>query len=246
MSKKDKSNAKKYDNRKKEYDQKRAGQRTRNWTVIFYPEDLPDDWKEQLDGLMVKWIEGPLHDQDFNSDGSPKKPHHHTLWMFGSVKTAEQVEQMFKDLFGESESGSIIGTATPKIANDRSGIVRYMAHMDNPEKAQYDPNEIIGHNGVDPSEILRYSATETREMLVAMEEYIEDHGIIELSDFSAAIRYDHPEWYTILTTKMTMYFTAFIRSRRHRAEYKLQNEQLQQQLLSGSDRKVDPETGEIL
>ena len=30
--------------KQREYDAKRAGQRTRNWTVIFYPEDLPEDW----------------------------------------------------------------------------------------------------------------------------------------------------------------------------------------------------------
>ena len=96
--------------------------------------------------------------------------------------------------------------------------MRYMAHLDHLSKTQYDVAEIIGHNGADPAEILRYSATETREMIVAMEEYIEEHGITELADFSQAIRYDHPEWHTIVATKMTVYFNAFIRSRRHKQE----------------------------
>ncbi|MGN1138996.1 MAG: Rep family protein, partial [Ruminococcus sp.] len=33
------------------YDAKRAGQRTRNWTLVFYPENLPEDWREQVDEL---------------------------------------------------------------------------------------------------------------------------------------------------------------------------------------------------
>lgn len=199
----------------KQYESKRAGQRTRNWTVIFYPEDLPEDWQQQVDELHCKWIEGPLHDHDVNANGEPKKPHYHTLFMFDSVKRQEQVTAMLVGLFGESESGSIIGAAKPQLVNDRSAIVRYMAHMDNPEKFQYDVADIKGHNGADPAEVLRYSASETRLMVVAMEEYIEDQGITELAEFSRAIRYDYPEWHTILATKMTVYFNAFIRSRRY-------------------------------
>ncbi len=200
---------------KKRYDEKRAGQRTRNWTVIFYPDDLPEDWVERVNDLHFKWIQSPLHDQDFNADGEAKKPHYHTLFMFSVVKTYEQVQEMMIELFGTSETGSIIGVAPPKQVSDRSALVRYMAHLDNPDKAQYDVNDIIGHNGGDPSEVLKYSASETRDMIIAMEEYIEDNGITELSEFSRSIRYEQAEWYTILSTKMTVYFSAFIRSRRH-------------------------------
>lgn len=202
----------------KKYDEKRAGQRTRNWTLIFYPEDLPEDWKEQTDSLRVKWIESPLHDKDTNSDGTPKKAHVHTLFMFENVKTKEQVVQMFGDLFGTSENGSIIGIATPQQVSDRSGIVRYMSHMDNPEKFQYDASEIVGHNGADVMEILRYSMSETLDKMKAIEEYIEKHGITELADLSKAIRDTHPEWYQIITTKNTVYFTALLRSHRHKAQ----------------------------
>lgn len=218
------------------YEEKRAGQRTRNWTVIFYPEDLPENWTSLVDDLHFKWIEGPLHDKDLNADGQPKKPHHHTMFMFDVVKSEEQVTAMLKEVFGENEKGSIIGIATPQKVSDRCAIVRYMAHLDNPDKAQYEVAEIVGHNGADPAEILRYSATETREMIISMEEYIEQNGITELADFSAEIRYNHPEWHTLLATKMTMYFNAFIRSCRHKIERVNQPTRIV---------KVDSETGEI-
>ena len=222
----------------KKADSKRAG-RTRNWCIIFYPEDLPDDWQLQIDSLHVKWIESPLHNNDFNDDGSHKKDHVHALFMFDSVKNEKQVQQMFSGLFGTSQNGSIIGVAAisdKSRCRDRSGSVRYMAHMDNPEKAQYDTAEIKGHNGADPMEILQRSLSETREMIVKMEEFIEENEIIELCDFSAAIRYDNPEWYMLLTTKMTTYFNAFIRSRRHRGGNKIHKNEI----------NVNMETGEII
>mgnify|MGYP003623567364 CR=1 FL=1 len=157
--------------------------------------------------------------------------------MFESGKTGEPWEALLKEVCGESESGSIVGVAKPKLVSDRCAIVRYMAHMDNPDKAQYEVSEIVGHNGADPAEILRYSATETREMIVAREEYIEENNITELADCSKAIRYERPEWHTLLATKMTMYFKAFIRSCRHKAE---------QGKTDPATIKCDPRTGEVI
>lgn len=200
-------------------DAKRAG-RTRNYTAVMYPEDLPENWKELIDETHVKWIESPLHDKDLNPDGQPKKIHHHTLFMFENVKTLEQVKNYFIEIFGESETGSIIGVATPQTVSDKCALVRYFAHLDNPSKAQYDVADIIGHNGADPTEILRYSQSETLEMMKEMQNFIIDNEITELCDFADAIKDIEPEWYMILTTRNTVYFSAYIRSRRHKKEGK--------------------------
>lgn len=211
----------------KRYDEKRVGKRSRNWTVIAYPEDLPDDWQGQLDEKCIKWICSPLHDKDLNADGQPKKPHYHLLLMFDVVKSKKQVSDIFGDLFGFSDTGTIVGIATPQIVSDRCALVRYMAHLDNPSKAQYDVADIVGHCGADPAELLRYSQTETIDMMIAIEEYIDENNITELCDLSRLIRYEHHDWYTMVATKCTVYFNAYIRSRRHK--------------LFG----VDAETGEV-
>ncbi len=216
MSRKEEQNQEKYVKRKEKYDDKRAGQRTRNWTLIFYPEDLPDDWIDRVNDLHFKWIQSPLHDQDFNADGEAKKPHYHTLLMFNVVKSYEQVAEMMIELFGASETGSIIGVAPPKQVADRSALVRYMAHLDNPEKAQYDVADIVGRNGADPSEVMKRSNAEISDMVIAMERYIRDNEIIELSDFTDACAEINREWHTIATRQMTVYFNAYIRSRRHK------------------------------
>lgn len=211
----------------KKYDEKRKGQRSRNFTAIAYPEDLPESWQDMLDEQCLRWVCSPLHDKDVNADCSPKKAHYHLLFMFDAIKSKKQVQDMLGDLYGWSD-GSICGIATPQICGDRSALVRYMAHLDNPSKYQYDVADIVGHGGVDVAELLKYSQTETISMMVAIEEYIEEHGITELCDLSASIRYEHPEWYTLVATKCTMYFTAYIRSRRHKYQH------------------IDPQTGEVL
>lgn len=240
--------------KQREYDSKRAG-RTRNFTAVMYPEDLPDDWRERIDSTHVKWIESPLHDKDLNADGQPKKPHHHTLFMFDSVKTLEKFGDYLKDIFGASDTGSIIGVATPQTVTDRCALVRYFAHMDNPEKAQYDVNDIKGHNGADPAEILRYNQSETLEMMSAIEQYIDDEHITEYSDLCRRIRNDRPEWYCIVVTRNTVHFNAYVRSCRHKwkqAEETEQPEHDRQDVIEGWKQAVkdglayvDEETGEF-
>lgn len=203
--------------KQKQYDAKRSG-RTRNFTAVLYPEDLPENWRELIDATHTKWIESPFHNRDLNPNGQPKKAHYHTLFMFESVKTVEQVVNFFKEIFGESENGSIIGIATPQTVSDRCALVRYFAHLDHPSKAHYEVSDIIGHNGADPAEILRYSQSETLGMMIEIEKFIEEHNVTELCDLSALIRESHPEWYMIITTRNTVYFNAFIRSRRHKAQ----------------------------
>ena len=43
--------------------------RTRNWTIVVYPDSAPDNWRTILDDFHIEWIESPLHDNDINGDG---------------------------------------------------------------------------------------------------------------------------------------------------------------------------------
>ena len=57
----------------------RGSDRTRNWTVVLYPESAPENWRDILDALHIEWVESPLHEFDTNATGEVKKPHWHLL-----------------------------------------------------------------------------------------------------------------------------------------------------------------------
>ena len=221
------------------YDAKRAGQRTRNWTAVVYPDDVAADWVEKIDG--VKWVQSPLHDQDLNPDGSHKKSHFHILLMFSAVKTFQQVFDYLAARFGTTETAaaddseaqtaaaddseaqtaaagrrSIIGVALPQMVSDRSALVRYFAHLDNPSKHQYNVSDIVAHGGADVLELLQHNKREIACMLIDIEQFIDDNNITELCDLSMKLRGYNIEWYLIVTTQHTYYFNAYLRSRRHK------------------------------
>lgn len=226
--------------KQREYDRKRAGKRSRNILAIFYPEDLPEDGIKKIQSLGVKgcYI---IHDKDKNEDGTPKKLHGHLILCYSSVKTLEQVEGDFKGLFGESENGSIIGVAKPQFCADIDGSIRYFQHIDDPEKAQYSFEDIKPFNGFDVLGHVNRTTSETKDMMVAIEQFIDDKKITEYTKLCRLLRSDYPEWYLLVTTRYTRHFTAYITSCRNMQK----EDQALQEALEEGRAYMDEETGEI-
>ena len=182
--------------------------RTRNWSIIVYPDSAPDNWRELIDELHIEWIESPLHDRDVNpSTGELKKAHYHVDLLFSGMKTYEQVVEVVEPL----------KCPIPKRTLSVKGSVRYMAHLDNPEKFQYDPADIVAHGGVDLADLLRPSATERYGMIREMCEYVRENRITEfqeLMDYAMAERFD--SWFPLLCDNSAYVVGQYIKSQRHR------------------------------
>lgn len=187
--------------------------RTRNWTFVLYPESAPDNWRDILDDLHIEWVESPLHDKDLNADGEPKKPHIHIGIFFSGNKSFEQIKRITDDLC----------CPIPQRCHNSRALVRYMAHLDNPEKAQYCPSDIKGHGGVDVAEMLRPCSSERYELIREMMQYCKSQCIVEfqdLLDYAMAERFD--DWFPLLCDNSSYVVGQYIKSQRHRS--KIQSE----------------------
>lgn len=183
--------------------------RTRTWTFVLYPESAPENWREILDELHIEWVESPLHDKDVNANGEPKKPHKHILLMFGGVKSYEQVKELTDS----------INCPIPQRCHNAKALVRYMAHIDNPEKAQYSTSDIVGHGGVDIADMLRPSSSERYAIIKEMMEYIKKNNIIEFQDLiDYAITVEPDTWFPLLCDNSAVVVNMYIKSQRHRSD----------------------------
>lgn len=174
----------------KQYDGRGRG-RTRNWTMVLYPDSVPDMWRTILDDYHVAWIESALHDKDVNPDGTQKKPHWHILLMFDSVQSFEQVEDISDKLNG----------ARPEKVKSVKGLIRYFGHLDNPEKYQYGLDSIICHQGADIGDLLLPTRTDMLNMLNEIRVFIKDNDIRyydDLMDYAAEYKYG--TWFGFLAS----------------------------------------------
>lgn len=186
-----------------------ADSRTRAWTFVVYPESVRPDWRELLDEMHIQWVESPLHDKDLNGNGEPKKPHIHVLLYFEGVKSYDQVFQITDAL----------NCPIPQRAHDTKALVRYMAHLDNPDKAQYSTNDIVAHGGFDVQKALEPSSSQKHEYIAQMIDWCQTVDCIEYSDLlEYAVLHRPDDWYPLLCDSCTMLMTNYLRSRRHRVK----------------------------
>lgn len=199
----------------------RGSDRTRNWTIVLYPESAPNNWRDILDEMHLEWVESPLHDKDVNADGEVKKAHWHIILMFGGVKSYEQVLDVTQKL----------NCPRPERCHNVKAMVRYMAHLDNPEKFQYNQSDIKAHGGVDLAELLRPSSSERYSLIHDMITYVKTNHIVEfqdLMDYAGSEHFD--DWYPLLCDNSAYVVGLYIKSQRHRKNHII----------------VDSDTGEVI
>ncbi|PNZ62705.1 replication protein [Staphylococcus casei] len=186
-----------------------AKARTRNWTFVIYPESVLPNWRDILDDEHIQWVESPLHDKDTNADGEIKKAHIHVLVMYDGVKSYNQILEITEK----------INATIPQKCGSAKGLVRYMVHMDNPEKYQYLKTDIIGHGGVDIMDMLKPTSGSRYEMFKEMTEFILENDIREYETlwiYAMQNRFD--DWFPLLSDNGTFAINNFIKSRRHRID----------------------------
>jgi hypothetical protein len=179
--------------------------RSRNWVFVGYPESLPDNWIDILVESMVSFCVSPLHDRDIDPDGRKKKPHWHIILSFGSNKSFNQVKEIT----------NLLGQPIPQVCRNVKGYVRYLVHKDNPDKAQYDENQIQCFNGFDLSAYLKCSSTDRYLAIKEMIEVIRDSEIYEYSVFVMWCMDNRFEWFKLLCDNSSYIIKEFIDSFRY-------------------------------
>lgn len=178
---------------------KKKDERTRNWTLIVYPESAPKNWREILNNGHIPWIESPCHDKDRNPDNSLKKAHWHILLMFTNKKSYLQILGVARELHSPN----------PQKCANVVGMVRYFAHIDNPEKYQYKPSDIVGHCGADPQQYLKSASQEKADRIRTLKDitkFIADKRIDNYIDFLMYCITDceHEDWFEIAVDHNTL------------------------------------------
>lgn len=182
----------------------------RNWMVIVYPESAPPNWRDILNEEHTPWIESPLHDKDMNEDGELKKAHYHVMIMYPGQKSFKQMTELLAPL----------NTPMPKVVANVNGQARYFAHMDDKDKYQYSPDDIIGHAGADVMALINtVSKSERYELMREIMAFVNDNHIVEIKDLlDYAMEERFSDWFPILVDGSGYIIDSYIRSNRYHFE----------------------------
>lgn len=176
--------------------------RARNFATMVYPESAPADWQELLAAQFVPSFISPLHDKDTNPTGEPKKAHYHVMLMFEGKKSTEQVKDVI----------SKFGGVGCEVVNSLRGYARYLCHMDNPEKYQYNPENVRSLCGADYTTTIglvidKYKAI--REMMG----FCMENGIVSYADLLEYCAVERFDWFRVLCDNGTIVMREYLKSR---------------------------------
>jgi len=186
----------------KKKSRKENTERKRNFASIVYPESAPENWKAILDDFHVPSFISPLHDKDVNPDGEIKKAHYHVMLMFDGNKSESQVEEIFK----------AIGAVGRESVISKRGYARYLCHLDNPEKYQYNIGEVTCLGGVDYLELIDV----VLDKYTAIDEMIEFCDLHDIYSYAILLNYcrkERKDWFRVLCDNGTYVMKAYLKSK---------------------------------
>lgn len=187
--------------------------KNRHWTFLVYPESAPKNWKEILQETGCQIAISPLHDKDENPDNELKKPHYHILICFPGPTTFKKVNTLCSQL----------NSPIPKRVLSIIGIYRYLTHLDNPEKYQYNEEDIIVLNGFDIKEYNGLTTSQTLVIKKAIQKLIIDNHFTEYSDLMDYIIENFSNDFYQVASNNTLFFDRYLSSRRNKIRDALQN-----------------------
>lgn len=95
------------------------------------------------------------------------------------------------------------------------GYYRYLTHKDNPEKFQYDDNDIVHLNGFNISDFMELTKSEVIQVKIKVQQFIREYDITEygelmdmLLDNELMVEYE-------IASNNTLFFNSYVSSRRH-------------------------------
>lgn len=174
--------------------------RYRNFATVVYPESAPSDWRTTIAEAKIPVFIGPLHDKDVNPGGEQKKPHFHVLVAYEGKKSINQVSAFF----------STFGGVGCEVVQSLRGYARYLCHLDNPEKAQYDTEDVISY-GIDYQSTIGLP-TDRYKIIAEMQDFVDDNCIYSFAQLNRYARQNRYDWYRILCDSAAIIMKEYIKS----------------------------------
>lgn len=177
--------------------------RSRNFATLVYPESAPDGWTDILQNMAVPCFVSPLHDSDIdNETGEVKKAHYHVLLKFEGKKSLDNVSSLVAKFGG-------VGC---KVVQSARGYARYLCHLDNPEKAQYSPEDVQAFAGADYYAEIE-NPTDKYQAIREMIQFCADNKIVVYADLLDYASVHREDWFRVLCDSGTYVMKEYLKSR---------------------------------
>lgn len=179
---------------------KSVDDRKRVWCFEVYPDSAPKNWMALLQDSHVRAFVSPLHDSDVHESGEPKKPHYHCMVIFGGKQSLEQVRTLF---------GAYAANGYVEPCKSLEGYARYLCHLDNPDKVQYQISDVRAFGGADYMSTIHMPG-DNRKLIKEMQEWCRSTGCFSFAALMDYAADERPDWHEALCSRCSMIMYRYV------------------------------------
>lgn len=195
--------------------------KSKYFCCILYPDSKTYDFDKIIKALAEEHLSfavSPIHDRDIQDDGTLKKGHYHLLLAYSSATTLNNI-RAWLNVCGMPESE----LHTVRVCASAVGYYRYLTHMDNPEKAQYDVNDIRVFNDSDGL-FLKFSKTASEKIdeLIRIFQIVDELNTISFHSLIQYLMLNERDLFKMLTSSSALAFC--VKEYQRSLEYDLKKE----------------------
>ncbi|WP_166340571.1 Rep family protein [Xiamenia xianingshaonis] len=202
-------------------DEKRRDKRARAWQCVVYPDGAPENWMDVLRDLLVECLVSPLHDKDRQEEDRDrqKKPHYHVIVSFKNPMSYTHAVEVFDAIGGvypDPEKAWHTFLKACKV-RDFQQAARYLCHLDQPNKYQYDIAQVTSIGAIDYAALVMTQADED-EILDEIFQFMDDYHVETYPMLIRLVRKLHPEWRRIVYHTCTRQVVEYAKGLHHEAK----------------------------
>lgn len=171
------------------------------WLTEVYLESCAPDWLDYLRELQLGVAVSPCHDKDVKEDGNLVKPHHHLILEFPNTTTISFPQQVV-DRIGGVGCFQCISV---------KGSTRYLTHMDNPEKYQYNPDDIMLFGGFDYEKYI-HMESDDHKYLKEILKFIVEYKVYSFRDLTLFAMTYSDSWFNVIAYRSSVFLKEFMKS----------------------------------
>lgn len=189
--------------------------KARYWTGVLYPENMIDDWQEEIGDLLQLPYVYCIHDKDLDNDGDSRKVHVHLMIVFPNTTTQKHAMSVFDVL---SASGKSALNTIQAVINVRS-MYNYLIHdtdtCKRKNKHLYDKKDRIVGNNFDIGTYEQVSAQEKINMAKELSDIIMREHFIDFGEFYLYVTSNFDDVYFEILKTNSGFFERLIKSNYH-------------------------------
>lgn len=203
-----------------------SGVKSKYWWAICYPENMKDNWEEDISDLLQVPYAYCIHDKDLDKDGDDRKVHAHIVIVFPNTTTQKHATSVFKEL--EKEGSQMMPNDIIKRVINIRRAYNYLIHDTDEcrekEKYQYDPSDRKTGNNFDIGAYEQIGLEEKMQIRRELSKFLIDKQFTDYTTFYQYVILNYDSEYENIVVSYQGHFDKLCKGIFHRKEKKKQFE----------------------